>query len=58
MITTHLPDFQQLHLRGVGEGPAVVQPLVSWVVAGGILNLGLESLGITLAASAIHHART
>jgi hypothetical protein len=55
---THLPNFQQLHLRGVGEGPAVVLSLVGWVAAGGVLSLGLESLGITLAASSIHHAST
>jgi hypothetical protein len=58
MITTHLPSFLQLHLRGVGEGPAVVPLSVSWVAAGGVLSLGLESLGITLVASPIQHART
>jgi hypothetical protein len=55
---THLPNFQQLHLRGVGEGPVVVLLLVGWVAAGEVLSLGLESLGITLIASPIHHART
>jgi hypothetical protein len=58
MTTTHLPNFQQLHLRGVGEGPAVVPSPVGWVATGGVFSLGLESLGITLAASPIHHART
>jgi hypothetical protein len=56
--TTHLPNFQQLHLRGVGEGLAVVPLLVGWVATGGVFSLGLESLGITLAASPIHHAST
>ncbi len=55
---THLPNFQQLHLRGVGEGPVVIPSPVGWVATGGVLSLGLESLGITLAASPIHHART
>jgi hypothetical protein len=55
---THLPNFQQLHLCGVGEGHVVVSSPVGWVAAGGVLNLGLESLGITLVANPIHHART
>jgi hypothetical protein len=42
----------------MGEGHVVVPSLVGWVAAGGVLSLGLESLGITLAASAIHHAST
>ncbi len=42
---THLPNFQQLHLRGVGEGLAVIPLLVGWVAVGGVLSLGLESLG-------------
>ncbi len=50
--------LRQLHLRGVGEGPVVVSSPVGWVAAGGVLSLGLESLGITLTASPIHHART
>ncbi len=58
MTTTHLPNFQQLHLRGVGEGPAVIPSPIGWVAAGGVLSLGLESFRITLAASPIHHART
>jgi len=56
--TIHLPNFQQLHLRGVGEGHVVVPSPIGWVAAAVVLSLGLESLGITLAASPIHHART
>jgi len=55
---THLPNFQQLHLCGVGEGPTVIPSSVGWVAVGGVLSLGLESLGITLVVSPIHHART
>jgi len=58
MTATHLPNFQHLHLCGVGEGPTIVPSPVGWVAAGGVLSLGLESLGITLAASPIHHAST
>jgi len=28
-----LPNFQQLHLRGVGEGPAIIPSPVAWVAA-------------------------
>jgi hypothetical protein len=55
---SHLPNFQQLHLHGVGEGLIVVPSLVGWVAISGVPSLGLESFGITLVASPIHHART
>ncbi len=55
---THLPNFQQLRLHGVGPCPVVVPSPVGWVAVGGVLSLGLESLGITFVASPIHHART
>jgi len=42
MKATHLPNFQQLHLHGVGEGLAVIPSLVGWVAAGGVFSLGLE----------------
>jgi len=54
--TTHLPNFQQLHLRGVGEGPAVVPSPIGWVATSGVLSLGLESLGITLVANPMMRA--
>jgi hypothetical protein len=31
---THLPNFQQLQLRAVGEGLVVILSSVGWVVAG------------------------
>jgi hypothetical protein len=55
LVEIIIPRVNQ-HLHSY-HGNMVPSP-VGWVDADGVLSLGLESLGITLVASPIHHART